>query len=130
MNDILTANDFKDVSRYFGPVGPQEMQQMQQQTEQAAAQPDPAQLLAEVERQKILADIEIQAAKARLEEAKAIVADDRERDKFEADLVLRAMELEMKYGTQVDIANIRAMMERERSMLNMAMRNAAPVLPQ
>ena len=130
MNDILVANDFKDVTRYFGPIGPQQMQGMQQQTEQAASKPDPAELLAEVERQKILADIQIQAAKARLEEAKAIVSDDRERDKFEADLVLRAMELEMKYGTQVDIANIRAMMERERSMLNMAMRNAAPVLPQ
>lgn len=128
MNDILTANDFKDVSRYFGPIGPEQMQQMQQQTEQAAAKPDPAELLAEVERQKILADIQIQAAKARLEEAKAIVADDRERDKFEADLVLRATELELKYGTQVDIANIRAMMERERNMLAAAARQG--VMPQ
>jgi len=128
MNDILTANDFKDVARYFGPIGPEQMQQMQQQTEQAASKPDPAELLAEVERQKILADIEIQAAKARLEEAKAIVADDRERDKFEADLVLRATELELKYGTQVDIANIRAMMERERNMLAAAARQG--VVPQ
>jgi len=56
------------------------------------------------------------------------VADDRERDKFEADLVLRATELELKYGTQVDIANIRAMMERERNMLASAARQG--VVPQ
>jgi len=128
MNDILVANDFKDVTRYFGPLGPDQMQMMQQQTEEAASKPDPAELLAEVERQKILADIQIQAAKARLEEAKAIVADDRERDKFEADLALRAMELELKYGTQIDIARIRAMMERERNMLAAAVKQGA--LPQ
>lgn len=122
MSDILTANDFKDVSRYFGPVGPQEMQQMQQQTEQAAAKPDPAELLAEVERQKILADIEINAAKVRLEEAKVKLGDDRERDKLEADVALRAAEMEMKYGTQVDLARIRADMERERNVLNLATR--------
>lgn len=122
MSDILTANDFKDVSRYFGPVGPQEMQMMQQQTEQAAAKPDPAELLAEVERQKILADIEINAAKVRLEEAKVKLGDDRERDKLEADVALRAAEMEMKYGTQVDLARIRADMERERNVLNLATR--------
>ena len=122
MSDILTANDFKDVSRYFGPVGPQEMQMMQQQTEQAAAKPDPAELLAEVERQKILADIEISAAKVRLEEAKVKLGDDRERDKLEADVALRAAEMEMKYGTQVDLARIRADMERERNVLNLATR--------
>ena len=122
MSDILTANDFKDVSRYFGPVGPQEMQMMQQQTEQAAAKPDPAELLAEVERQKILADIEISAAKVRLEEAKVKLGDDRDRDKLEADVALRAAEMEMKYGTQVDLARIRADMERERNVLNLATR--------
>jgi hypothetical protein len=122
MSDILTANDFKDVSRYFGPVGPEQMQQMQQQTEQAASKPDPTELLAEVERQKILADIEISAAKVRLEEAKVKLGDDRERDKLEADVALRAAEMEMKYGTQVDLARIRADMERERNVLNLATR--------
>jgi hypothetical protein len=125
MNDILVANDFKDVTRYFGPVGPQEMQQMQQQTEQAAAKPNPAELLAEVERQKILADIEISAAKVRLQEAQVKLGDDRERDKLEADVALRAAEMEMKYGTQVDVARIRADMERERNVMNLVSRPQA-----
>jgi hypothetical protein len=125
MNDILVANDFKDVTRYFGPVGPQEMQMMQQQTEQAAAKPDPAELLAEVERQKILADIEINAAKVRLQEAQVKLGDDRERDKLEADVALRAAEMEMKYGTQVDVARIRADMERERNVMNLVSRPQA-----
>ena len=128
MNDILTSNDFKDVTRYFGPLGPEQMLQMQQQTEQAASKPDPAELLAEVERQKILADIEISAAKVRLEEAKVKLADDRERDKLEADIALRAAEMEMKYGTQVDVARIRADMERERNVMNLASR-AQPGMP-
>lgn len=125
MNDILVANDFKDVTRYFGPIGPQEMQGMQQQTERAAAKPDPAELLAEVERQKILADIEINAAKVRLQEAQVKLSDDRERDKLEADVALRAAEMEMKYGTQVDVARIRADMERERNVMNLVSRPQA-----
>ena len=44
--------------------------------------------------------------------------DDLERDKLETDAVLKAAELLGKYGAQVDMAQIRANMERERNFLN------------
>jgi len=46
-----------------------------------------------------------------------IRSDDRERDRQEADFMLRAQEMQLKYGTQVDVASIKAMMERDREAL-------------
>ena len=76
--------------------------------------PDPAQLLAEVERQKILADIQNNTADLELKRQEMLLADDRARDKQEAELMLRAYEVQLKYGTQVDTETIRALMERPR----------------
>ena len=42
--------------------------------------------------------------------------DDRERDKQDADVMLRSAEIQAKYGTQVDMASIRALMDRDREM--------------
>ena len=76
--------------------------------------PDPAQLLAEVERQKILADIQNNTADLELKRQEMLLADDRARDKQEAELMLRAYEVQLKYGTAVDTETIRALMERPR----------------
>ena len=113
---------FKDVGRYFKPIDDQAMAAIQEQMS-ANQQPDPAAMLAEVERQKILADIEINAAKLRLEEQKVRMADDRERDRLDADVLLRAAEIQAKYGAQVNIAAIKADIDRERNMMT-AMRPA------
>ena len=44
-------------------------------------------------------------------------SDDLDRDKLDADTMLRAYEMQLKYGTQVDVASIKAMMERDREAL-------------
>jgi len=76
--------------------------------------PDPAQILAQVEQQKIMADIQNKQAELEMKRQQMLLEDDRARDKQEAELMLRAYEVQLKYGTQLDLDAIRAMTERPR----------------
>jgi len=48
---------------------------------------------------------------------KIIMEDDLERDKSEAEIRLKAAELKAKYGAQVNIAEINALMERDKEAM-------------
>jgi len=115
MAKILELNGIKDVSKHFKPITPEVMQRLEQA--QAAAKPkqNPAEMLAQVEAQKIQADIAIAQSKAQLEAQKAVMDDDRARDKDEADMLLKVAELELKYGQPVNSAAIIERIERNRS---------------
>jgi len=96
-----------------------------------APPPDPAQILAQVEAEKIKAQIATDSAKLQLEREKAASHDDRERDKLEADIALRAREIELKYQSTVDTAQITALMERDREVIRAVQAdNAAQVQAQ
>ena len=69
--------------------------------------------------QTIQADIHKKKAELELEREKMVCQDDRERDKQDADVMLRSAEIQAKYGTQVDMASIRALMNRDREMEKM-----------
>lgn len=108
---ITELQGFKDASRYFGEITP-EAEQMLAQPPQP--QPDPTQILAQVEAQKVqkdieiadkkmAADIEAQNKKMAVDIATQKAADDRERDKLELDAWLKAQELQLKYGVPVPI---------------------------
>lgn len=60
------------------------------------------------------AQMEIEAGKLDLAQLKTILEDDLKRDELEADIALRAAEINAKYKTSVDTAAIKAMMERAR----------------
>ena len=81
-------------------------------------QPDPAMIVAEAEIEKTRADNDLKRQKMFME-------DDFNRDKFEADILMRAAELQAKYGAQVNIAEIRATMEREREQMRAAAKYGA-----
>ena len=51
---------------------------------------------------------------AETDRMKIIMEDDRERDIKEAEIRLKAAELAAKYGSQINIAEINAIMERDR----------------
>ena len=89
--------------------------------------PDPAQILARVEQQKIMADIQNTQAELELKRQAMLLEDDRARDKQEADVMLRAYEVQLKYGTQLDIDAIREITERQRVASPSEQR---PVLPE
>jgi hypothetical protein len=102
---------FKDASQFFT-----DPSQVPPATPPAPP-PDPAQILAQVEAQKISAQIATDAAKLELEREKAKSHDDRERDKLEADIALRARDIELKYQSTVDTAQITALIDRDREVI-------------
>ena len=76
--------------------------------------PDPAALLAQAEAQKAQVQAQKAIIDAETDRMKIIMDDDRSRDIKEAEIRLKATELAAKYGTQVNIAEINAIMERDR----------------
>lgn len=91
--------------------------------------PSPEEILAQVQAQSIQADIQKKAAELELEREEMLRKDDRERDKIDADIMLKAAEIEAKYNTQVNTASIQAMMQRDREFMKQAMQPAPAPAP-
>jgi hypothetical protein len=79
--------------------------------------PTPEEMLAQVQMESIRADIQKKAADLELQREDMLRKDDRERDKLDADLMIKAAEIEAKYGTPVNTASIEAMIQRDREMV-------------
>lgn len=79
--------------------------------------PTPEEMLAQVQMEAIRADIQKKAAELELQREEMLRKDDRERDKLDADLMIKAAEIEAKYGAQVNTANIEALMQRDRELV-------------
>jgi hypothetical protein len=79
--------------------------------------PTPEEMLAKVQADSIQADIEKKAAQLQLDREKMIMDDDRERDRIEQDGILRRYELELKYGVQIQSAEINAAMNTDRELI-------------
>jgi hypothetical protein len=62
---------------------------------------------------------------AETDRMKIIMDDDRQRDIEEAQIRLKAIELQGKYGSQVNIAEINAIMERDREVIRQTAKNQA-----
>lgn len=80
-------------------------------------QPTPEEMLSQVQMEAIRADIQKKAAELELQREEMLRKDDRERDKLDADMMIKAAEIEAKYGAQVNTANIEALMQRDREFL-------------
>lgn len=102
--DILELSGFRDVDRYWR--SPKIA--MEQGIEIQEPAPSPEQILAE-------AQLEIEKGKAEVDALDIILKDDRERDKLDAEIVLRASEIAAKYKTEVDVAAIQALVQRQRA---------------
>jgi hypothetical protein len=88
----------------------------------------PEEMLAQVQAQSIQADIQKKAAELQLDREKMLLMDDRERDRIEQDGILRRYELELKYGVQIQSAEINAAMNKDRELIRQqaAMSNQQP----
>lgn len=103
---MLELAGFRDVHRYWrNPTIA-----MQEGKEFPEPPPTPEQTLA-------AAQVEIEKSKHELESLKAILQDDRERDKNEADIMIRAAEIMAQYNTQIDMASIKGVIERDRASI-------------
>jgi len=76
--------------------------------------PDAAEMLAQAEAMKAQVSAQKAMIDAETDRMKIIMDDDRQRDIEEAQLRVKALELQAKYGAQINIAEINAVMERDR----------------
>jgi hypothetical protein len=103
---------FKDSSQFFNaevpPMPPQPPEEQK---------PDATEMLAQAEAMKAQVSAQKAMIDAETDRMKIIMDDDRQRDIEEAQIRLKAAELLAKYGTQVNIAEINAIMERDRESI-------------
>jgi len=118
LGDILALGGVRNADRYFNPLTPEVEQQLIQQQMQMAQQPTPEQVLAQaqVQAEQVKAQTKLQTdmLKAEIDAQKAIAQDDRERDKMDQELIIKAVDILGKHGTQVDIERIKAMQKEPR----------------
>jgi hypothetical protein len=112
LTKMLQLAGIKDSANYFNQL-PVDFQL----PEPPAPKPTPEEILAQVQAQSIQADIQKKAAELQLDRERMIMADDRERDRIEQDGILRRYELELKYGVQIQSAEIDAAMNRDRELI-------------
>ena len=114
MSKMVELAGFKDAALFFKevpPMTPEQQAAMQQK------KPDPAEQLIQVQIKEIEANMAKAAARIQLDTEEMKRKDDLERDKLDSDIVLKAAEIEAKYGTQVETTVIRALVERDREQM-------------
>ena len=86
----------------------QQLLMMKQQQAQGKPQPlDPGQALVQAEQLKAQAKAQSDMVKMQVDAQKAIAQDDRERDKMDQDLLIKAAEILGKYDTSIDVEAIK-----------------------
>ena len=101
---------FKDVSQFWSD--PAQFQPPPQEDK-----PDINEQLIQVQIQQIQADIQKKAAELQLGREKMVMEDDRKRDELEAELYVKAEEMQAKYGTQLNVEKIRGDMAINREVM-------------
>ena len=111
LSKMIEMAGFKDAQSFINTQVPPMPPQPEEE------KPDPATLLAQAEIQKAQVQAQKAVIDAETDRMKIIMDDDRQRDEAEAEIRLKAAELAGKYGTQIDIAEINALMERDRETI-------------
>ena len=119
LSRMIEMAGFKDPESFINTEVPP-MPPMPQETK-----PDAAELLAQAEAQKAQVQAQKAIIDAETDRMKIIMDDDRSRDIEEAQIRLKAAELLAKYGTQVNIAEINAIMERDRETIRQTAKDQA-----
>ena len=109
---------FKDTDEFFAPWGPQEEQQMQQAMAQQPPKKSPEEMLIEVEQMKVQMQAQMDQQKMQLERWKVSMEDDRARDKQAKDSVLKEREIELKHQAEINDAELKAQVARDRAEMD------------
>lgn len=114
MVKIIELSGHANADMFLRPFGPQEQADFAAQQQQGG-QGDPAAMLAQVEQEKAQLDHQIDLMKIALEEQKAVMQDDRERDKAAQEFALRSEELRIKAVSEAAGHDISELSERLRA---------------
>ncbi len=123
--DLLALGGLKNADRYFMPMTPEIEQQMMmqqaqqaQQAQQQGQQANPAQMLMQAETMKTQTNAQVQMQKAAIDNQykmhKLAMDDDLARDKMVQDLAVAVAEQLGKYGTAVDVQQVKEEQAAER----------------
>jgi hypothetical protein len=106
VEDIMAIAGMRNSSRYFKALDENTLKSFMeaQQTKE-----DPNMIYAKAEADKVRAQVIKILTDARVKSEEMSLSDDRERDKFEGDQMLKAADIDAKYGAQVDTAAIQAL---------------------
>ncbi len=132
--DLLAIGGLKNADRYFMPMTPEIEQQMMMQQQQAAQQaqmaagqaPDPMAMAMQTEQMKTQTKAQVDMAKAQMDNQykmhELAMKDDLARDKMIQDLAVAVAEQLGKYGTAVDVEEVKqeqaAVREHNAQMMN------------
>ena len=120
LTKMIEMAGFKDATTFINTQVPPTPPQPQE-----PPKPDPAEMLAQAEAMKAQNQAQKAIIDAETDRMKIIMDDDRQRDEHEADLKLKIAELQAKYGAQVNVAEINAIMERDREVIRQQAKNQA-----
>jgi hypothetical protein len=132
LKKVVELSGFKDASSYFADI-PEGWK-----APPAPQKPSPEEVLAQVQAESIRADIQKKAADLELQRQQMIRDDDFRRDQMNQDRLLKQMELELKYNTQLNTAQIVAEQNVNREVIReqgalaqqaMAQAQQAPMQP-
>jgi hypothetical protein len=73
-------------------------------------------MLAQLEMEKIRTEMATKAEDLRIKREQVMLEQDFKRDQLDADIILKSKELEMKYNEAVDVATIKAQVEKSRAL--------------
>jgi hypothetical protein len=112
LSKMIEMAGFKDAKTFINteipPMPPQPPEEQK---------PDPAEMLAQAEAMKAQNLGQKAIIDAETDRMKIIMEDDRNRDEAEANMKIKIAELQAKFGAQVNVAEINAIMERDREAI-------------
>ena len=111
LREMTALAGFKDTSQFWSD--PAQFQPPPPEPEK----PTVEEQLVQVQIQSIQADMQKKAAELEMQRQKMVMEDDRKRDELEADLYVKAEEMKAKYGTQLNVAQIKADMAINREVM-------------
>jgi hypothetical protein len=118
--DILRHSGMHNAERYYNPMNPQIEQQLMQQAAQAAQgqqqASDPNAAFLQAEQMKVSARVQADQQKAQLDYQKALMQDDRERDKMLQDLAIEAAKIVSNGGLRLNEQQIKAQQQASQPM--------------
>ena len=118
LTKMIEMAGFKDATTFINTTVPPMPPQPPE-----AAKPSPEEMLAQAEAMKAQNLAQKAIIDAETDRMKIIMDDDRNRDEHEADLKLKIAELQAKYGAQINVAEINAIMERDREAIRQVAKN-------
>jgi len=118
LTKMIEMAGFKDATTFINTTIPPMPPQPQE-----PPKPSPQEMLAQAEAMKAQNLAQKAIIDAETDRMKIIMDDDRNRDEHEADLKLKIAELQAKYGAQINVAEINAIMERDREAIRQVAKN-------